>query len=379
MKIAVIGGGPSGLYFALLAKQGMPHARVEVIEQNPRDATYGFGIVLADSALQQFMEADPNSHARLVDAMCWLRDQRVLLPTGEAYIDGNFSAGAIARLTLLQILEDCARQAGVAIRYEERVESLHMLANYDLIVGADGANSVVRAGEEQAFGTQRLQLTNRFAWYGTRRVWSEPQLSFKRWNNGAFVGHYYQYAPALSTFVAECDERTWTELGLGNMNVEELRTLTETVFAEELSGETLISNNSVWRQFTAVTNANWSVGNRVLIGDALASAHFSIGSGTRLALIDALALANAVCSQPSDVQSALARFEAERRPRKDEWLRVARRSYLWYEGFRDRLDRSPHVFSYDFLMRTGRITEARLKERSPRFAAALVRERTMLH
>lgn len=368
MKINVIGGGPSGLYFALLAKRWLGHARVEVFEQNPRGATYGFGIALADRGLERLRQADATSHEAIVKASFFARHRTISHPTQTLFVEGGGYGGAIARLRLLQILEAHCEMAGVRLNYGARVEELAAMDDADLVVGADGVNSIVRKRHEAAFGTTAWTLTNRLAWYGTEKHFPYPVMSFRRHDGGHFVGVAYPYSERMSTFVAECDAGTWLRLGLDRMSDDERRMMAEQVFSEELGGSSLISNKSIWHSLPVVRNKQWSVGHRVLIGDALHSAHPSIGSGTRIAMEDAIALADAVTKSPTDIRSALVKFREVREPAKAKLVTAAEKSFTWYESFpakMDSLDAVPFIF--DFLTRTGRVDASRLYAEYPHF------------
>jgi 2-polyprenyl-6-methoxyphenol hydroxylase-like FAD-dependent oxidoreductase len=284
VKLVVIGGGPAGLYFALLAKQRIPGADINVYEQNPKGATYGFGIVLADRGLNRFRNAHHDSYAAIVNASFVSRNRIITHPRDSVFIEGGGYGGAIARLRLLEILEKFCDAAGVAIHYGTRIDEPERFSDAELVVGADGVNSAVRRWRQ--FGTTNYNLTNRLAWYGTKQHFAYPILAFVKTSMGHFVGAAYAYTERMSTFVAECDAATWDRSGLGEMDVDEARLFAEGVFARELDGHPLISNNSLWRQLPVVRNREWYVGNCVLLGDALHSAHPTIGSGTRIAMED---------------------------------------------------------------------------------------------
>jgi 2-polyprenyl-6-methoxyphenol hydroxylase-like FAD-dependent oxidoreductase len=368
VKFTVIGGGPSGLYFALLAKKRLPHVEIEVLEQNPRGATYGFGIVLADSGLNRFQEADPESHEQLV-AASFVSRHRVVKHRGQSvFVDGSGYGGAIARLRMLNILQDRCEQVGVQVQYDHRVESPGSLTA-DLIVGADGVNSTVRR-DCAAFGTTSWTLTNRLAWYGTEQHFPYPVLSFKTTDVGNFWSAAYAYTERLSTFVAECDADTWTRSGFDKMSDTERQAFTETLFAEELGGKKLINNKSAWHSLPVIRNKNWSVGNKALIGDALHSAHPTIGSGTRIAMEDSIALVDALVAE-ADIAGALALFRRVREPQKQKMVVAAEKSFMWYEHIAGKLrDLEPIPFVFDFMTRTGRINETRLNQEYPRFMKA---------
>lgn len=373
MKIAVVGGGPSGLYCSMLVKKRRPDWQVSVIEQNAADATFGFGVVLGDAGLAQIRAADADVHARLVAKMTFNGRQTIVQRETPVLIKHPANGGAIARIDLLKVLQSTAAETGVDIRYGTRIEhpdelARHGLADAAVVIGADGVNSVVRTAFEQAFGTTRSTLTNHFAWYGTAKVFSTSALVFRRHKGGAFVAHYYPYCATGSTFVAECDHATWNALGIDRMSGDECRALFEQVFAPELDGHALISNNSSWRQFPVVRNSSWVAGRHVLLGDAQTSAHFSIGSGTRIAMEDAIALADALTSGPDNAPAAerLARFAAARGPQKDKLIGASERSYLWYERIGEWIDKyTPHEFIYAFMTRTGRMNDARLARLYP--------------
>lgn len=370
MKINVIGAGPSGLYFALLAKRRIPQANVHVYEQNPRGATYGFGIVLADRGLDRLNKADPASYNAIMDASFVTRHRIVSHPDKTIFVEGGGYGGAIARLRLLQILETNCEAAGVQLHYEARIDGSGECDDADLVVGADGVNSSVRKRHETEFGTTSWTLGNRLAWYGTEKHFPYPILSFKRFNGGHFVAVAYPYTERMSTFVAECDALTWSKLGLDRMNDDARSALAQEVFAQELVGHPLISNKSIWHSLPVVRNKQWSVGHRVLIGDALHSAHPSIGSGTRIAMEDAIALADAVAASPSDIAMALARFRIDREPTKKKLVAAAEKSFTWYETFPDKVDALEAVpFVFNFLTRTGRVDVARLRAEYPEFMA----------
>ncbi len=368
MRIAVLGAGPAGLLFSLLVKQRFPAWRVEVFEQNQADATFGFGVVFSQGALA-FLERDaPDLHRQLAERMESWPMQRIVHRDERVDIDGN-GFSAIARLALNQFLQALCREAGVEVAYGRQVDALEELGPADLIVGADGLNSLVRRTYEREFAPQVRWLTNKFAWYGTAQRFECLTLTFRENGDGAFVAHHYRYGPRMSTFIVECDAETWRRAGLDRMPDPESRAYCERVFAPDLGGHPLVSNKSVWRQFPLLGNRRWSAGNAVLIGDALRTVHFSIGSGTRLAFEDAIALDRAFGEAGADVPAALAAFERERRPVVEKLLLAANASSFWYEEFPARMAQPPWRLAYDYMTRSGRVTDERLREMAPQFMA----------
>lgn len=368
MKIAIVGGGPSGLFFARLIKRSQPGAEVRVFEQNARDATYGFGVVLAGPARDRLREVDPESVDALAEAMVFSSTQKIGLNGESLLLDYPGNSGAIARLTLLQILGRLCADVGVQVVHDQRIERAEDLDGYDLIVGADGANSVVRGIWPEVFPVRTQLLGNRFAWYGVDRALKPNALIFRYHRGGCFIAHYYTYAPGLSTFVAECDARTWTACGLDRMTDVQRKALIEHIYADVLDGGRLLENKSVWRRFDARVAERWTDGRAVLIGDALRVAHFSIGSGTRLAMDDAVALHDALVDG-GPVAEALDRFVAARKPVRDLFTDATVRSYAWYEDVRGAMQTDLVSFVHDFLTRTGRVDDERLKAYAPEFYA----------
>ena len=374
MRTYVVGAGPAGLLFSLLIKRRFPAWRIQVFEQNPPDATFGFGVVFSQNALA-FLERDvPDFHKQLIGRLEAWPMQRIVHRDEQVDIDGN-GFTAIGRLELNQFLQQLCLDAGVNVEYERTITSLEDLQNCDLLVGADGANSVVRRALEGDFEPQVEWLTNRFAWYGTAQLFDCLTLTFRANQDGSFVAHHYRHSPAMSTFVVECDVATWRRAGLDRMSDEESRSYCERVFARDLDGHALVSNKSIWRQFLLLANRRWSVGNTVLIGDALRTVHFSIGSGTRLAFEDAIALDRAFGEAGADVPRGLAAFERERRPIVEKILAAANASSYWYERLREKMALKPWELAYDYMTRSGRMTDQRLGELSPKFMSRVEVER----
>jgi len=371
MKIAVLGAGPAGLLFSLLVKRRNPSWDVQVFEQNPADATFGFGVVFSQGALA-FLERDaPDLHAQLAGRMERWPMQRIVHRDEAVDIDGN-GFSAIQRLSLNQFLQDLCRESGVRVDFSRAVASLDELGAPDLIVGADGANSLVRRSLEAQFEPRIEWLENRFAWYGTAKVFECLTLTFRENEQGAFVAHHYRYSPAMSTFLVECDAATWRRAGLDAMDEAASRAYCEKVFAPDLGGHALVSNKSVWRQFPLLSNRNWSAKvadktRAVLIGDALRTMHFSIGSGTRSAFEDAIALDRAFGECGDDVPAALVAFERERRPVVEKLHAAANLSSYWYERFTEKMSVSPWQLAYDYMTRSGRISDERLRQMAPQF------------
>ena len=366
MRIAVIGGGPAGLYFASLWKTRHPDAEVRLYEQNPRDATWGFGVVFSERALEFLREDDPTTYELITPKMEHWRDITLGHKGETIRIDGvGFSA--IGRLELLLLLQQRARAVGVVPEYDRTIRSLDELGDVDLIVGADGLNSIVRRSYEGDFGTSLSYLNNKFAWYGTTKRFESLTLTFVRTAEGTFTAHHYRYSKTMSTFIVECDRPTWENVGFGTMKPEESQAYCERAFAETLDGHELVSNNSSWRCFPVLANARWSYRNMVLVGDALHTAHFSIGSGTRLAMEDVVFLVKALEAEPASVRAALARYEATRRPILDKLVTAAAASAHWHEHFPEHMELSPREFGMSYMTRSGRVDVARLREMAPRF------------
>ena len=366
MRIAVLGAGPAGLYFAYRLKRARPEIAIEIFEQNPQGATFGFGLAFSDRALEFLREQDAETYAAIEPALQFWSDSIIDLKGAEVRIDGMTYTG-IGRLALLSILESQAHSVGIVPRYNHRIGSLDEL-NADLIVGADGVNSLMR--QSQDFGTTFTQLTNRYAWFGTTRRFEALCHTFVETPEGCFNAHHHSHAPDMSTFVVEVDQRTFFRYGFDTMDAGAARVKCEQVFARVLAGHPLISNNSIWRRFPKIWNDRWSVGNRVLLGDALHTAHFSIGSGTRLALEDAIGLAATLASHPADIPAALAAFAATRKPQVAKLTAAANSSAEWYEHFADHMRLSPLDFAMSYITRSGRVDLDRLCATSPKFVAA---------
>lgn len=366
MRIAILGAGPAGLYLSYLIKRRQPDIDVAVYEQNPSDATWGFGVVFSDRALEFLREDDEETYAAIVPHMeSW--NDITLNHRGERIAIDGVGFAAVGRLHLLQLLQARARSVGVEPVYRHVVKSLDELKGADLIVGADGVNSLVRRTHEAAFGATVKLLTNRFAWFGTSKRFDTLTQTFVSTELGTFNAHHYRYAPGASTFIVETDAETFQRAGFAQMSDAEARATCERIFADTLDGHPLISNNSIWRQFPLIHNERWSVGNCVLLGDSLHTAHFSIGSGTRLAMEDAIALDKAIAASGGDIPAALSAYEAARRPILEKLVNGANSSMYWYEHFAGHMRLSPAEFAMSYIMRSGRIDIERLRKLSPRF------------
>ena len=366
LRLAVIGGGPAGLYFSYLRKSRHPRDEVHLFEENPAGATWGFGVVFSDRALEFLREDDPETVDLISPRMQAWRDITIVHRGQAIPIDGvGFSA--IGRLELLQLLQQRTRAAGVTCAFDRVVRSVDELDGYDLIVAADGVNSLVRRTFEADFGSTLSHLAGKFIWYGTTRPFETLTQTFVACDLGTFNAHHYRYGPAMSTFIVECDPATWTRAGFDTRTEEDTRALCQQVFADTLQGHPLISNRSNWRSFPWIWNERWSFRNMVLLGDALHTAHYSIGSGTRLALEDALALAKALEDAPGDLPAALARYEATRRPIVRKLVGASQTSALWYESFPEHMRLEPFDLAMSYICRSGRIDDERLRAMAPRF------------
>ncbi len=368
MKIGIVGGGPAGLYFALLMKKADPAHQVTVVEQNPAGATYGWGVVFSDRALSFLKESDPESYADVEAALKAWDDQTIVHKGQAVKIDGSGYSG-ISRLTLLHILQKHCRRNGVEMLFTARLPDASRFADCDVIVGADGVNSVVRQQYTEQFQPTTSLLSNKYIWYGTHQLFETLSLIFRRYQDGAFVAHCYPYSEDTSTFIVECDAHTWERAGFAKTSEQESIAYCQRVFAEDLGGHALLPNKPVWMNFRAVTNRRWSYQQVILLGDALRTVHFSIGSGTRMALEDAITLSKALAAT-DDVRAALQTFEDLRRPGMEKLLHIAQQSYTWYETFHEKMDLDPFALAYSYMTRSGRLDAHTLRQKAPRFMTA---------
>ncbi|UPK01294.1 FAD-dependent monooxygenase [Bradyrhizobium sp. 170] len=365
-KIRILGAGPAGLYAAYRLKRLLPSADIVVVEQNPPDVTFGFGVVLSAQGLQFLADDDPELVRAISTGLESWKDIEIRIGGERIRIDG-IGFTAIGRVILLRILNEKLREVGLAPAFGKTITDLSDFGDADLIVGADGANSLVRSTHEAAFGAKIERLTNWFAWFGASRPFDALTQTFKMTDNGPFNAHHYRYSPTQSTFLVETTTANFERCGLAKLSVEESRAFCENLFADVLEGAELISNRSIWRQFPKITNARWSYKNMVLVGDALRTAHYSIGSGTRLALEDVQALVNAIASTEGDISAALSLYEAQRKPIVQKLLDAAARSADWYETFDQNMTLPPLEFAHEYISRSGRVDPDRMASASPNF------------
>jgi anthraniloyl-CoA monooxygenase len=371
VKITIVGGGPAGLYFGLLVKKLDPRHEVTVCERNSKDATFGWGVVFSDQTLSYLERPDEETY-RSIDALLERWDNVDIVHRGKKVtIRGNRFSG-LARIDLLHVLQRRCADLGVDLRFETPVDRLEDLPPADLLVGADGIRSAVRERFAADFEPSFLTHHNRYVWYGTPRLFHGLTLTFRENRDGLYIGHSYKFSKTMSTFIVECDPASWAQAGFGEKTEEESRRYLEEVFADDLHGQPLLSNASRWLNFVTVRNARWHTGNVVLLGDALHTAHFSIGSGTKLALEDAIALADAF-AENGEVEASLAAFETARRPGIERYQDAALRSLAWFETAREDLGLDPLPFAYKAMTRSDKVDHENLKKRDPEFVAAYER------
>ena len=368
MRIAVIGGGPAGLYFDILMRRDFPAARITVVERNRADDTFGFGVVFSDATLDTFEAADPPSYRAIANSFAYWDDIEIHLKGTVHRIGGNGFCGC-SRRTLLLLLQERARSLGVELEFrrEARPEDF---PDADLIVAADGINSAIRERWRDHFRPEVDLRPNRFAWMGSTRPFDAFTFFFRERPEGIFIAHCYQYEANASTWVLETDPETFARAGLDAMDETESARFLEGVFAEELKGHRLITNRSHWRRFPSIRCGRWVKDNVVLIGDAKASAHFSIGSGTKLAMEDAIALHRAFLAG-GGVAECLARFEADRREDVERTQHAADVSLVWFEHVKRFWAMHPTRFAFGLMTRSKTITWDNLSLRAPEFVAEM--------
>ena len=374
LRIVVAGGGPAGLYFALLMKRRDPRHEVTVLERNARDTTFGWGVVFSEQTLSYLAEPDPQTFRELDGRLARWENVDIVHRGEKVTIRGNRFSG-IARLELLGVLQRRCAELGVDLRFERPLAPGEEPPPADLLVGADGVRSVVRERAGDAFGPRFDERRNRYIWLGTPRLFHGLTLTFRANDDGLFIAHSYKYGPDRSTFIVECDPESFALSGLGERSEKEGLRYLEGVFADDLAGAPLLSNASRWLQFATLRCRSWSHGNTVLLGDALHTAHFSIGSGTKLALEDSIALARAL-DEHAELPDALAAFEAARRPIVERYQEAAEASAAWFEAAAADLHLDPLPFAYRAMVRSERVGHENLRRRDPEFVAAYERSRT---
>lgn len=369
MEIHIIGGGPAGLYFAILMKKCDPAHQITVYERNAPNDTFGWGVVFSDKTLSYLRESDYESFLTITNTFETWENVDIVHRNQKISVGGNKFSG-IARIALLNILQDRCQQLGVDLRFRTEISDVEALQRKgDLLIGADGVSSTVRQTFSAEFRPSLSTRANKYIWYGTQKLFHGLTLTFRESAAGVFAAHSYKFNKTTSTFIVECDEETWTNAHFDEMSDEDMRRYLENIFATDLQGNALLSNKSKWINFVHVKNKNWSYGNVVLLGDALHTAHFSIGSGTKLALEDAIVLVDCL-NRTGTVPEALLEFQRVRKPVIEAYQLAALESCIWFENMKNYLHLEPLPFAFELMTRSGRLDYESLRRRDPAFVAA---------
>ena len=373
MKIACIGGGPASLYFALLLKKRLPAVEIDVHEQNRANDTFGQGVVFSDETLGNFETADPESYARIRENFAYWTDIDTFYRGTKVTSTGHGFCG-LARVRLLEILHDRCRALGIRLHFQDPITDIdRMVATYDLVVAADGVNSKVRERFATSFKPHLDWRKCKFAWFGTTKKMTAFTFVFQPTPHGLFQVHAYPFQADRGTWIVECREETWKRAGLDKLDEGQSAAFCEKLFAEHLVGEKLLINRSIWRTFPTIRCESWRHANVVLMGDSAHTAHFSIGSGTKLAMEDAIALADAVVAHPKSVPDALRAYEDARRIDVLKVQRAAQTSLEWFENSERYQAQSPERFVFNLMTRSRQITYDKLRKRDPALIDSLDR------
>jgi anthraniloyl-CoA monooxygenase len=373
LDVAVVGGGPGGLYLAILLRRADPRHRVTVYERNRVDDTFGFGVVFSDETLGNFETADPESYAAITNAFAYWSAIDVKVRGRTIRSDGHGFCG-MERKRLLGILSDRARALGADVRHETEIADVEALAQqHDLVVAADGINSAIRERYARHFRPRFDWRRNKFCWLGCTQSYPAFTFVFKQNEHGIWILGAYQYREGMSTWVPECTEATWRAAGLDRAGEADTIAYLSRLFADELAGgHTLVANRSIWRNFPMIQNERWYYRNIVLLGDALHTAHYSIGSGTKLAMEDAIASASAIARTDS-IPAALERFTVVRREEVEKTQHAADVSLAWFEEPERFWAQEPEQLAFGLLTRSKQITYDNLRRRDAAYVAALDR------
>lgn len=373
MKITVIGGGPGGLYFSILTKKAMPHCQIDIYERNKPDDSFGFGVVFSDETLGEFLKRDMKSY-ELIRSKFAYWDDIIIARDGESVtIAGNGFCGC-SRKTLLQLLQQRCLEEGVNLHFEQNVDDLSQFADSDIILATDGIGSAIRTKYQKEFGTKVELKKNRFVWLGSTKPLDAFTYFFRSTPHGTIVAHSYQYEEGMSTWIFECSDETWQKHGFEVTNETDTMAKIAEIFKDELDGHPLISNKSHWRQFPHVTNENWYHNNIVLLGDAKATAHYSIGSGTKLAMDSAIGLSDAVIAHPTNVQAAFAQYDKTRRNTVEMIQYAAIVSLDWFENMDRHMQHTFQQFAFGCMTRSKKVTFENLRLRDSSFTDKVLNE-----
>ncbi len=373
MRIAVIGGGPGGLYFSILTKKAMPDCQIDVYERNKADDSFGFGVVFSDETLGEFLTRDTKSYELIRSKFAYWDDIVVARDGQNVSVSGNGFCGC-SRKTLLQLLQQRCTEEGVNLHFEQNIDDLSSFADADIIVACDGIGSQIRTQFESDFGTKVELKKNKFVWLGSTKPLDAFTYFFRNTPHGIMVAHSYQYQEGMSTWIFECSNETWEKHGFEVTNEEDTIQKISEIFKEELEGHPLITNKSHWRQFPHVTNEKWYKDNIVLLGDAKATAHYSIGSGTKLAMECAIALSDAIVAHPKDKTAAFEQYEKSRRTRVEMIQHAANVSLDWFENM-DRHNQHPfNQFAFGVMTRAKKVTYENLAIRDASFPEKVLNE-----